>query len=94
MLAHPSDQDWHAQASEEVLQALESAATGLSDQEAQARLAAHGPNRLPQASGPSAAGLLLAQVRSPLMYASCCRRRPRRRSASSRTRRWCRRSSS
>ena len=69
MPARASDHDWHARASEEVLRALESTATGLSDREAQARLAAHGPNRLPQATGPSAAELLLAQVRSPLMYA-------------------------
>src|SRR5687767_13956115 len=61
--------EWHAESGDEVLRALDSTPSGLSDDEARARLATHGPNRLPQAAGPSAAGLLLAQVRSPLMYA-------------------------
>jgi magnesium-transporting ATPase (P-type) len=61
--------EWHARSGEDALEALESSSTGLSEQEARARLAAHGPNRLPQAAGPSAVGLLLAQVRNPLMYA-------------------------
>jgi calcium-translocating P-type ATPase len=61
--------DWHAESGEAALRALESTTGGLSDEEARARLQQHGPNRLPQAAGPSAAGLLLAQVRSPLMYA-------------------------
>jgi magnesium-transporting ATPase (P-type) len=42
---------------------------GLSSVEVERRLALHGPNRLPQAGGPSAAALLLAQVHTPLMYA-------------------------
>ena len=33
-------------------EALESSSTGLSEDEARARLAAHGPNRLPQTAGP------------------------------------------
>ena len=61
--------EWHARSGEDALEALGSSSTGLSEQEARARLAAHGPNRLPQTAGPSAVGLLLAQVRSPLMYA-------------------------
>ena len=61
--------EWHARSGEDALEALESSSTGLSEEEARARLAAHGPNRLPQAAGPSAVELLLAQVRSPLMYA-------------------------
>jgi calcium-translocating P-type ATPase len=60
---------WHARDGGEVLRELGSGPAGLSSREARARLAEHGPNRLPQASGPSALGLLLAQVRSPLMYA-------------------------
>lgn len=32
------------------------------------RLTRYGPNLLPQASGPTAVGLLLAQVRTPLMW--------------------------
>ena len=61
--------EWHARSGEAALQALESSASGLSAEEARARLGRHGPNRLPQAAGPSAIGLLLAQVRSPLIYA-------------------------
>ncbi len=67
--AYRSDREWHAEAPDDVLRALGSSAAGLSDREAQERLATHGPNRLPQTAGPSAAALLLAQVRSPLMYA-------------------------
>ncbi len=37
--------------------------------EAQERLSRFGPNRLPEAAGPSAARLLLDQVRTPLMWA-------------------------
>ncbi len=61
--------EWHARSGEAALQTLESSPSGLSAEEARARLGRHGPNRLPQAAGPSAIGLLLAQVRSPLIYA-------------------------
>ena len=64
-----ANRNWHARSGEDALDALESRSAGLSEEEARARLAAHGPNRLPQAAGPSVAGLLLAQVRSPLIYA-------------------------
>ena len=64
-----ADRAWHARSGEDALGALDSQSAGLSEEEARARLAAHGPNRLPQTAGPSAAGLLLAQVRSPLIYA-------------------------
>jgi calcium-translocating P-type ATPase len=61
--------EWHARSGEATLEALESSPGGLSADEARARLERHGPNRLPQATGPSAVGLVLAQVRSPLIYA-------------------------
>ena len=67
--AQGGEREWHAEPADDVLRALGSSATGLSDREARERLATHGPNRLPQTAGPSAAALLLAQVRSPLMYA-------------------------
>ena len=72
--ASPASEDgpaagWHARDGEDVLRALGSAASGLSDRAARERLASHGPNRLPQASGPSAAALLAGQIRSPFMYA-------------------------
>jgi calcium-translocating P-type ATPase len=61
--------EWHARSGEAALEALKSSPDGLSADEARARLERHGPNRLPQAAGPSAVGLLFAQVRSPLIYA-------------------------
>ena len=48
---------------------LEAQDGGLSADEASRRLRRYGPNRLPEARGPSAAALLLRQVASPLMYA-------------------------
>jgi calcium-translocating P-type ATPase len=60
---------WHAATREEVLGELGSRETGLSGDEARARLREHGPNRLPESRGPSALELLVDQVRSPLMYA-------------------------
>lgn len=60
---------WHATPEDEVLTALDAAPGGLSADDAAARLERFGPNRLPEASGPSAARLLLDQVRTPLMWA-------------------------
>jgi calcium-translocating P-type ATPase len=65
----PPQPEWHAETGEAVLGALGSREGGLTGEEARARLREHGPNRLPEAAGPSAAELLLDQVRSPLMYA-------------------------
>ena len=61
--------DWHATSRTAVLAALGSGGKGLTAEEAQSRLARAGPNRLPEATGPSAARLLRAQVRSPLILA-------------------------
>jgi calcium-translocating P-type ATPase len=61
--------DWHASSRADVLAELGSGGDGLTAQEARARLATAGPNCLPEATGPSAAHLLLAQVRSPLILA-------------------------
>lgn len=55
---------WHAQRIEEVLAALETAATGFSDEEASRRLARYGPNRLPPPQRASAFRILLDQFRS------------------------------
>ena len=54
---------------QEVAAALDAGPAGLSTAEAEERLSRFGPNRLPEASGPSAARLLLDQVRTPLMWA-------------------------
>ncbi len=60
---------WHARERDEVLRDLGTRAEGLTASEAAARLAQHGPNRLPRPGGPSAPALLLRQLRSPLIYA-------------------------
>jgi magnesium-transporting ATPase (P-type) len=59
---------WHALAAEDVLQRLDSAAGGLTSADAAARLASHGPNVLPRASGDGPLTLLLRQVDSPLIW--------------------------
>jgi len=60
---------WHAQPEAEVVAALDAGPEGLTSAEARARLARYGPNRLPEAEGPSAARLLLDQIATPLMWA-------------------------
>ncbi len=60
---------WHASSRAEVLAELDARREGLTADEARARLERSGPNRLPEASGPSAARLLLDQVWTPLMGA-------------------------
>jgi calcium-translocating P-type ATPase len=60
---------WHAQREGEVLHSLNTRGEGLSQEEARARLARHGPNRLPAAAQQSIAELMLRQVNNPLMYA-------------------------
>ena len=67
--ARPTPTGWHSREADDVLHALGSGPAGLTEGEARTRLAEHGPNRLPRATGPSALALLLGQVRSPLMYA-------------------------
>src|SRR6478735_2588014 len=65
----PMTPAWHATPEDEVIVALATAREGLTDADARARLDRYGPNRLPEAAGPSAAQLLLDQVRTPLMWA-------------------------
>ena len=61
--------DWHALDEHEAIAALDARPEGLTATDARARLERFGPNRLPAAAGPSAAKLLLDQVRTPLMWA-------------------------
>jgi calcium-translocating P-type ATPase len=68
-VSDPGQLRWHAADGEEVAAALSADARGLSADEARRRLARFGRNRLPEAAGPSAAQLLLDQVRTPLMWA-------------------------
>jgi magnesium-transporting ATPase (P-type) len=49
-------------------QALSAAETGLTAEEAEARLKSYGPNRLPQQPAPTLWEILLRQFRSPLIY--------------------------
>ena len=60
---------WHALAEAEVLGRLDVDGEGLATGDAQQRLERFGPNRLPEASGPSPLVLLLRQLSSPLMWA-------------------------
>ncbi len=65
----PAPPHWHAEPEHAVLARLGVDGSGLSAAEARERLRRHGPNRLPQQSGPSAAVLLARQVTGPLMWA-------------------------
>ncbi|MES0327032.1 MAG: HAD-IC family P-type ATPase, partial [Gammaproteobacteria bacterium] len=52
---------WHSMESDEVLQHLESSATGLTSSEAKKRLAEHGPNAIPEKQQRSLLAILLGQ---------------------------------
>jgi magnesium-transporting ATPase (P-type) len=58
----------HAQPATQVLAALDSSAAGLAAAEAAARLASHGPNRLPEPPRQSALRRLLLQFHNLLIY--------------------------
>ena len=60
--------DWHAMPAREALQALQTGAHGLAPEEAARRLAAHGPNALPQAKRRHPLLRLLAQFNNALIY--------------------------
>lgn len=59
---------WHDQPSDEAFRALSSSPAGLALDEAARRLAAHGPNALPEAKRRSLLLVLLRQFVSPLIY--------------------------
>lgn len=59
---------WHALTAEEALVGRAGRASGLTPEEAQARLAEHGPNRLPAPKRPSALRRFLAQFNNLLIY--------------------------
>jgi calcium-translocating P-type ATPase len=67
--AAAEDRTWHALTPDEALTRLATDGCGLTADEAGARLARHGPNRLPRTTGPSALALLARQVASPIMWA-------------------------
>jgi Ca2+-transporting ATPase len=59
---------WHSAGNEQVLEALESSAAGLSSAEAGSRLQAVGPNVLKRAKGDGPLRILLRQINDPLIY--------------------------
>src|SRR6476619_1881808 len=59
---------FHHLSADAVLDRLESAPQGLSEQEAAARLQRHGPNRLPQPRSKTLAGVFVTQFKSPFVY--------------------------
>lgn len=59
---------WHALESRRVHQVLSTSETGLTNEEAEARLQTFGPNRLPEQPAPTLWSVLLRQFRSPLIY--------------------------
>jgi len=64
----PTPPQWHALSAAEALKRLEATQDGLSAQEAAARLARHGANRLPQAAARGPLRRLLAQFDNLLIY--------------------------
>jgi Ca2+-transporting ATPase len=64
----PPSAVWHTLAAAEVLAVLESREAGLTEAEAQFRLASVGPNLLPQQPPPTVWQIFLRQFRSPLIY--------------------------
>jgi magnesium-transporting ATPase (P-type) len=59
---------WHALDADAALARLDSARSGLSSDEARARLDRHGPNELPRLEAETALGMLVRQLRQPLFY--------------------------
>lgn len=60
--------DWHALGLGEVLRQLDANESGLTGAEAEARLAAFGPNRMPRQPPPAWWQIVLRQFQSPLIY--------------------------
>nr|WP_043776420.1 cation-translocating P-type ATPase [Desulfomicrobium escambiense] len=63
---------WHALDTAEVLSQLAAESSGLSGAEASARLAAHGPNEIAQASAASPMRILLGQFKSLIVWVLVC----------------------
>ena len=59
---------WHALTAEDACKVRDGRPTGLNDAEGRDRLAHHGPNRLPESKGRSAAARLLSQFNNLLIY--------------------------
>ncbi|MCC7508987.1 MAG: HAD-IC family P-type ATPase [Planctomycetes bacterium] len=61
-------QHWHAMPAADVLRALDADAGGLTAAQADARMAAHGPNELPSKPPPPFWWVFIRQFNSPLIY--------------------------
>ncbi len=59
---------WHAMPIDEVREELGTAQEGLSAEDAERRLEEHGPNALSDEGGVSVLGLVVKQIKSPLIY--------------------------
>ncbi len=59
--------DWHILEKDQVLQALGSAVNGLSDDEAQKRISAYGPNEIRKIKHESSVTIFLKQLKEPLI---------------------------
>ncbi|QDH69037.1 cation-translocating P-type ATPase [Marilutibacter alkalisoli] len=64
----PETPPFHCQGTDAVLAGLSSSRTGLSAADAEARLACHGPNRLPEGRSRTVLEVFLTQFRSPFIY--------------------------
>ncbi|MBT8764859.1 cation-transporting P-type ATPase [Metapseudomonas boanensis] len=64
----PIPTPWHAQSADTALERLDSGPAGLTDEEAQRRLATHGHNRLPQRPGVGPFKRFLMQFHNLLIY--------------------------
>lgn len=64
----PASRDWHAQPAHYSLQQLEASDTGLSTEEAERRLALHGPNQLPERNAAGPLRRFLRQFHNLLIY--------------------------
>ena len=60
--------DWHALSIEQACTRLDAGRKGIASAEAKRRLAQYGPNTLPEATRRGLAGIILDQLRSPLIY--------------------------
>jgi hypothetical protein len=81
----PADAHWHALPADEVMGAVDTRSAGLSAAEAEARLAAIGPNRVAPAPPERVTTLVWRQLSSPLILVLMAAAAPRSPSARSPT---------
>ncbi|MDD3006427.1 MAG: cation-transporting P-type ATPase [Candidatus Pacebacteria bacterium] len=62
------NKDWHSLSMQEVVKELKTSKTGLSEKEAQKRIAKFGKNKLPEKKSFTYLGVALSQFKSPMVY--------------------------